>query len=145
MYSHIWASLVVQIVKNPPTRWETWVRSLGQENPLEKGTATHSSILAWKIPWTEGPGGLQSMGSQRVRHDLATFAYNHIYPYIYSHIQNEFSFKCTFVRLFNYLKVENIQNNKPHDRLIVMDNNQIDIFLEKSWKQQMKRLNRKKF
>ena len=145
MYSHIWASLVVQIVKNPPARWETWVWSLGWEDPLEKGTATHSSILAWKIPWTERPGGLQSMGSQRVRHDLATFTYNHIYPYIYSHIQNEFSFKCTFVRLFNYLKVENIQNNKPHDRLIVMDNKQIDIFLEKSWKQQMKRLNRKKF
>ena len=51
---------------------ETRVRSLGWEDPLEKGTATHSSILAWRIPWTEEPGGLQSMGSQRVRHDLAT-------------------------------------------------------------------------
>ena len=49
--------------------WETRVQSLGQEYPLEKGTATHSSILAWKIPWTEEPGGLQSMGSQRVGHD----------------------------------------------------------------------------
>jgi len=49
--------------------WETWVRSLGQADPLEKGMATHSSILAWKIPWTEEPVGLQSMGSQRVRHD----------------------------------------------------------------------------
>ena len=48
---------------------ETWVPSLGQEDPLEKGMATHSHILAWKIPWTEEPGGLQSMGSQRVRHD----------------------------------------------------------------------------
>ena len=46
-----------------------WVRSLGQEDPLEEGMATHSSILAWRIPWTEGPGGLQSMGSQRVRHN----------------------------------------------------------------------------
>ena len=51
---------------------ETQVWSLGQEDPLEKEMATHSSILAWKIPWTEDPGGLQSMGSQRVGHDLAT-------------------------------------------------------------------------
>ena len=48
---------------------ETWLQSLGQEGPLEKGLATHSSILAWRIPWTEGPGGLQSVGSQRLRHD----------------------------------------------------------------------------
>jgi len=48
---------------------ETWVRSLAQEDPLEKGMATHSSILAWRIPWTEEPGGLQIMRSQRVRHD----------------------------------------------------------------------------
>ena len=51
---------------------ETWVQSLGQEDPLEKGMAIHSSILAWRIPWTEEPGGLQSMGSQRVQHDQAT-------------------------------------------------------------------------
>ena len=51
---------------------ETWVWSLGQEDPLEKEMATHSSILMWEIPWTEEPGGLQSMGSQRVRKDLAT-------------------------------------------------------------------------
>ena len=51
---------------------ETWVRFLGWEDPLEKEMAIHSSILAWKIPWTEEPGGLQSMGSQRVGHDLAT-------------------------------------------------------------------------
>ena len=48
---------------------ETWVRSLGQKDPLEEGMATHSSILAWRIPWTEKPGGLQSMGLQRARHD----------------------------------------------------------------------------
>ena len=48
---------------------ETWLQSLGQKEPLEKEMATHSSILAWRIPWTEEPGGLQSMGSQRVRHD----------------------------------------------------------------------------
>ena len=60
------------VVKNLPPMQETWVRSLGQEDPLEKEMATHSSILAWEIPWTEDPGRLQSMGSQRVRHDLAT-------------------------------------------------------------------------
>ena len=63
------ASLVSQLVKNPPAMWETLVRSLGWDNPLEKEIATYSSILAWKIPWMEEPGGLQSMGSQRVRHD----------------------------------------------------------------------------
>ena len=63
------ASLVAQLVKNPPAVGETWVRSLGWEDPLEKGTATHSSILAWRIPGTEEPGGLPSVGSQRVGHD----------------------------------------------------------------------------
>ena len=63
-----WASLVAQPVKNPPAMWETWVRSLGWEDPLEEGMATHSTILAWRVPWTEEPGGLQSMGLQRVRH-----------------------------------------------------------------------------
>ena len=62
-------SLVAQIVKNPPAMGETWVRSLGWEDPLEEGMATHSSILAWRTPWPEKPGGLQSMGLQRVRHD----------------------------------------------------------------------------
>ena len=60
---------MAQIVKNLPAMWETWVGSLGQEDPLEKGMATHSSILAWGIPWTEGSVGLQSTGSQRVRLD----------------------------------------------------------------------------
>ena len=59
-----WASLVAQTVKNRPAMWETWVQSLGWEDPLKKGKATHSSILAWRIPWTEKPGGLQSMRSQ---------------------------------------------------------------------------------
>ena len=57
------------VVKNLPAMQETWVQSLGQEEPLEKETATRSSILAWKIPWTEELGGLQSMGLQRVGHD----------------------------------------------------------------------------
>ena len=60
---------VAQKVKNLPAIQETWVRSLGQKDPLEKGVVTHSRILAWRIPWTKEPGGLQSMGSQRVRHD----------------------------------------------------------------------------
>ena len=59
-------SLVAQMVKNPPAKQEIWVRSLGRADPLEKGMATHSRILAWRIPWTEEPGGLQSMGLQRV-------------------------------------------------------------------------------
>ena len=62
-------SLVAQTVKRLPTMWETWFQSLGWEDLLEKETATHSSILAWKIPWTEEPGRLQSMGSRRVGHD----------------------------------------------------------------------------
>ena len=65
-FSQYWASLVAQTVKCLPTMWETQVRSLGWEDPLEKGMATHSSTLAWKIPWTEEPGGPQSMGSLRV-------------------------------------------------------------------------------
>ena len=67
-----WTSLTAQSVKNLPAMQETWVWFLGWEDPLEKEMATHSSILAWKIPWTEEPAGLQSMGSQRVGHDLAT-------------------------------------------------------------------------
>ena len=66
------ASLVAQRVKHLPARQETWVWSLGWEDPLEKEMATHSSILAWRIPWTEEPGGLQSTGLQRVGHDRET-------------------------------------------------------------------------
>ena len=63
------ASLVAQMVKNPPAMQETWIQSLDKEDPLEEGTATHSSILAWRIPWTEEPGRLQSIVCQRVGHD----------------------------------------------------------------------------
>ena len=63
------ASLVALMVKNPPALQEMCVPSLGWEDPLEKGMATHSSILDWRIPWKEEPGGLQSVGSQRVGHD----------------------------------------------------------------------------
>ena len=64
-----WASLVAQTLKNPPATQETWVRSLGWEDLLEEGMATHSSILAWRIPWTEETGRVQSMELQRVRHE----------------------------------------------------------------------------
>ena len=66
------ASLVAQMVKRLPAMQETRIRSLGQEDPLEKEMATHSVTVAWKIPWTEEPGRLQSMGSQRVTHDWVT-------------------------------------------------------------------------
>ena len=77
---NIGATSVAQTVKNLPAVWETqetWAWSLGQEDPLEKEVATHSSILAWRIPWTEEPGGLQSMESHRVRHDWATHTHTH--------------------------------------------------------------------
>ena len=69
----VWSSLVAQSVKDLPKMRETQVRSLGWKDPLEKKTATHSSILAWKIPWTEEPGGLQSMGSQKTRTQLSNY------------------------------------------------------------------------
>ena len=68
---------VVHVVKNLPAMPETWVQSLGQEDPPEKGMVTHSSILPWGIPWTEEPGGLQSVGSQRVGHNWATNAHTY--------------------------------------------------------------------
>ena len=70
-------SLVAQTVKHPPVTLETQVRSLGQEDPLEKEMATHSSILAWKTPCSEEPGGLQSVGLQSVRHDRVTHTDTH--------------------------------------------------------------------
>ena len=66
------ASLVGQMIKNPQAMQETWDQSLDRKDPLEKGMTTHSSVLAWRIPWTEEPGGLQSVGSQRVRPSWVT-------------------------------------------------------------------------
>ena len=71
-YIHKWAFLVTQMVKNLPVIQETRVQSLDWEDPLEKGMATYSSILAWEIPWTEEPGRLQFMGSHRVGNDRVT-------------------------------------------------------------------------
>ena len=97
-------SLVAQSVKNLPAVQETRVRSLGWEDPLEKKMATHSSILVWKISFTEEPGGLQSMGSQRVGHDWAT----NIYLLTYKFITNRKSF--TFCR--------SVKVQEPRDRSI---------------------------
>ena len=66
-YIFFWASMVAQMVKHLPAMQETWVQSPGREDPLEMGIATHSSILTWRIPWTEEPGGLQPMESQGAR------------------------------------------------------------------------------
>ena len=74
----MWASLVAQMVNNLHGVQETWVQALGKEDPLEKGMAIHSSILVWRIPWTEEPGRLRSIGSQRVGHNLTTNTHTHI-------------------------------------------------------------------
>ena len=93
-------SLVAQMVKNLPAMRETLVQSLGQEDSPEKGKATHSSILAWRISWAEEPGGLQSMGSQRVGHNWATdtftFMFIHIHMYICIHFKKWKSTKYTY-------------------------------------------------
>ena len=81
----LWASLVTQMAKNPPAMLQTQIQSLSQEDSLEKGMATHSSIPVWRIPWTEEPGKLQSTGSQRVRHDWAT---NTTYLYCSCHFSS---------------------------------------------------------
>jgi len=98
-----WASLVAQLVKNLPAMRETWVQSLGWEDPLEKGKATHSSILAWRILWT-----IQSMGSQRVGHDWATFTslsiscsmFQKLSHVMFDHIGLEFMLICLRVGLY---------------------------------------------
>ena len=92
VYTHLRASLVAQMVKNPPAKQETWVRSLGHEDPLEKGIATLSSILAWRIPWTEKPGRLQSTGSQRVGHNWATFTFTHTHTHTYIYLYISYFF-----------------------------------------------------
>ena len=80
-----WASVVAQMVKNLRAMPEIWVWSLSREDPLEKEMATHSSILAWRIPWTEEPGRLQSMGSQRVGYNWATNTHKHTHTHTHTH------------------------------------------------------------
>jgi len=85
-----WASVVAQMVKNPRAMPEIWVWSLSREDPLEKEMATHSSILAWRIPWTEEPGRLQSLGSQRVRYNWATNTHTHTHTHtVWNHLLSE--------------------------------------------------------
>ena len=91
----LWASLVAQRVKYLPAIQETWVRTLGQEDPLEKEMATHSSTLAWKIQWTEKPGRQQTMGSQRIGHDWATSL-----SFFHFALFNEDSVKCKLYEHF---------------------------------------------
>ena len=96
------ASLLAQMVKNLPAMRETQVWSLGQEDPLENGMATHSSILAWRISWTEEPGRLQSVGSQRVQHDWVSNT--HIYSVFWGAALLQLSLhclslSCVFVRI----------------------------------------------
>ena len=83
------ASMVVQMVKSLPEKQETWVWSLGQKDPLEEGMATHSNTLAWRIPWTEEPGGLQSTGSHRVRHNWATNTHTHTHTHTHTQSRNK--------------------------------------------------------
>ena len=75
LLAEFWVSLMAQAVKNLPAIQETQIQSLGREDPLEKGMAIHSSILVWRIPWTERPGGLQSIGLPRLGHDQTTFTF----------------------------------------------------------------------
>ena len=92
-----WTSLVAQMVKRLSTMRETWVRSLGREDPLEKAMAIHSSTIVWKIPWTGEPGWLQSMGSQRVRHDWATSLFHMLLWLMHRN-----TFKCITKFVENY-------------------------------------------
>ena len=105
------ASLVAQMVKNLPTMWGTWVLSLDQEVSLEEGMATHSSVLAWRIPWTEAPGALQSRGSQRVGHDWAMNTFYFLYPEIKMSSKAIWSVQqlCDWRRLWN-----DIWQNAPY-------------------------------
>ena len=106
-HGYYWASLVAQMVTNLPAVQETWARSLGwRKDPLEKGMATHSSIHAWEIPWTEEPGGLLSMKLQRVGHNWAcTHTHTHTHHFnSYSFLlssRSELSPLCLFSFFFN--------------------------------------------
>ena len=107
IHTHIYiykTSLVAQTVKSLPAMWETRVWFLGWEDSLEEEMATHSSILAWRIPWTEEPGGLQSMGLQRVGQDWAT-KHSITYIYIYTH-----TYTLTYICiLFHYRLLQDIE------------------------------------
>ena len=99
MYHLVRISLVAQMVKSLPAIQETQVRSLGQEDPLEKRVTTHSSIHAWEIPQTDEPGGLRPMGSIRVRHDWATHTHTHTHNVVNIHADGGISVEYLFLVL----------------------------------------------
>ena len=117
IYIYIYSSLVAQLVKNLPAMQETHVRSLRQQDSLEMGMAIHSSILAWKIPWTKEPGRPQSMGLQRAGHDWATNTFTtftfhiniyNIQTHIYKWLPLEYNVYCLFVYRVHRSWVENV-------------------------------------
>ena len=95
LFSALWASFVAQLVKNRPSLRKTWVWSLGWEDPLEKGRATHSSILAWRIPWN-----IQSTGSQRAGHDWVTFTFTFLWVVAMGNFYYLPNNKCCFFLFF---------------------------------------------
>ena len=97
------------MVKNLPAMQETWIWSLGREDPLEKGMATHFSILAWRIPWTEKPDGLQSMGLERVGHDWVTNTHTH------THTQGEDDFSLFFTVGWEQNAIEIFMDDNNND------------------------------
>ena len=123
------ASLGAQRLKRLPPMWETQVRSLGQEDPLEKEMVTHSSILAWRIPWTEKPGRLQSMGSQRVGHDWATSL-----TYLQSHLTSSIYWRlqlCTLrlIFLFSCFSFYFVETFQPDSLFFISYSPQIPNFV----------------
>ena len=114
MHPHVpQASLVAQMANNPPAMWEAWVPSLGGEGPLEKWTATHANILAWRIPWTEEPGKIQFKGLPRVRHDFHfSLLLLGLAPEFYFHAENS-------PRAFrNFQKCHILFTSQPPKRLL---------------------------
>ena len=109
---------MAQMVKDPPAIQKTWIPSLGWEDPLEEGMATHSSILAWRILWTEEPGGLQSMGSQRLRHDWVT---NTVYR-VNLRLSSYLSHKSIFILKNIYKCNANIIPNKINTTSLLLSN-----------------------
>ena len=98
--------LVAQMVKNMPATWEIQVQSLGREDPLEKGMANDTSILAWRIPWAEEPGGLQCMGSQRVRlTERLCYSFYYLLPGIYIYVPFSVYYTHCIVVLFKEIKL----------------------------------------
>ena len=114
------ASLVAQSVKNLPAVQEAWVRSLDQEDPLEREMATHSSTVSWRISWTEGPGGLQSMGSQRVGHDWVTNTY---YPHVaFGCLEtNAVFYNIVYFLTFSYLHISKRMKGMSLDKTQISD------------------------